>query len=145
MLDKIDNDIRDSLKSGDKARAESLKFLKSVLVNAKIAAGHDLSDEETFKIIRKEVKSRTEARDLYATGGRSELAAKEEYERNLYLGYVPLELSHSQIAEIVDKCAKEIKKELSFAQLMPAVMKQVAGRADGKTVSEIVNKYLKGE
>lgn len=144
MQDKISQDINSALKRGDKASAEALRLLKSALMYAKIAAGHDLNDDEAAKVIRKEIKSRIEARDLFAANDRAEQAAKEEFERSVYAQYVPEQLGEAEINAIIVDVSKTVS-EHTFSQLMPAVMKVAAGRADGKLVSECVKKYIEGE
>jgi uncharacterized protein len=144
MLEKINKDIAESLKRGDKVAGEALRFLKSVLINARINTGHELSEEEAIQIIRKEIKLRIEARDTYAANQRPELAAKEEYERGLYSLYVPEELTEYKILEIIAKIAITIDEPIDFAKLMPAVMKEISGKADGKTVAGLVKSYLEG-
>lgn len=144
MQDKVSSDINAALKRGDKATAEALRLLKSALMYAKIAAGHDLSDDEAAKVIRKEIKSRVEARDLFAANDRAEQAAKEEFERSVYTQYVPEQLGEAEINAIIINVSKTVS-EHTFSQLMPAVMKVAAGKADGKLVSECVKKYIEGE
>lgn len=143
-VDKVSQDLNAALKSGDKAKTEALRLLKSALTNARIKLGHELNNEEFIAVIRKEMKSRVEARDLFAANNRPEQAAKEEYERTTYSVYAPTELSQEQVKKIIDDCAKDLGSGYGFSQLMPAVMKQVAGRADGKTVSELVKQNLAG-
>ena len=142
MESKIENDLKVALKNGDKRTVETLRFLKSVLTNVQIAVGHPLSDEEIIKTIRKEIKLRIEARDMYIAGKRQELADKEEFERQLYAAYVPEELDQEKILNIVNKVALTLPQPLVFAQLMPVVMKEIAGQADGRIVAEIVKSYI---
>lgn len=144
MLDKISADINAALKRGDKATAEALRLVKSALMNARITAGHDLSDDEAVKVIRKEMKSRVEARDLFAANDRAEQAAKEEFERSVYAAYVPEQLSEADIDALVAQAASS-GNELAFSQLMPATMKLAAGKADGKLVAERVKHFLEAK
>jgi uncharacterized protein YqeY len=145
MLEKIDTDIKTALLGGDKKTADALRFLKNSLNNARIALGRELNEEEAIRVIRKEIKMRIEARDLYAANERSELAAKEEFERGLYASYVPDALGQEKLLEIIESTYRGLGGEPNFASLMPAVMKAVAGQADGKTVAEAVKKYIQGE
>jgi hypothetical protein len=142
MIDKIDLDIKQALKNGDQATATALRFLKSVIINARIAAGHELVDDEIVRVIRKEIKSRIEARDIYSRNGRQELAAKEETERQLYSSYVPADLKPAELDRLVTAAAKKLNQDLTFSHLMPATMKLVAGQADGQTVAQAVNRYI---
>ena len=139
---KIDADINSALKAGDKQKGEALRLLKSSLINARIAAGHDLTDEEAIKVIRKEIKSRIEARDLYNANDREELAKKEEFERATYASYIPAELDPKELNSIINDVAKNFEDEPLFTNIMPRVMKVVAGRADGHAVADAVKKYI---
>lgn len=142
MQERISLDINAALRRGDKATAEALRLVKSALMYAKIAAGHDLSEDEATKVIRKEMKSRVEARDLYAANERPEQAAKEEFERSVYAVYVPEQLSETAVDELVISAAASLEAPVAFSQLMPAVMKLAASKADGKIVAERVKAYL---
>lgn len=143
MLEKINADIITELKAGEKPTAEALRLLKSALTNARIAAGHDLSDEECIKVIRKEMKSRVEARDLFRENNRAEQADKEEFERSVYAAYVPEQMNAESIDKIISEQAAD-NNEITFAELMPKVMKATSGKADGKLVAERVKSYLQG-
>jgi uncharacterized protein YqeY len=142
MQERISLDINAALKRGDKATAEALRLVKSALQYAKIAANHDLSDEEATKVLRKEIKARIEARDIFASNDRPEQAAKEEFERSVYAIYVPDQLSDSAIDQLIVAAAKKLGNKPEFSQLMPAVMILAAGSADGKIVADRVKDYL---
>jgi hypothetical protein len=144
MLEKISQDINAALKSGDKATAEALRLLKSALLNGKIAVGHELNDDESIAVVRREIKARIEARDLFSDNDRQSQADKEEFERILFSKYVPEQLT----AEVIDGLIAETSSELidsNFGTLMSAVMKKINGKADGKLVSERVKYFLEGK
>lgn len=142
MQDRIGSDINAALKRGDKATAEALRLLKSALMNARISAGHELNEDEAVKVIRKEIKSRIEARDLFAANGRDEQAAKEEFERSTYAAYVPEQLSAVDIDLLITTAAASFGEAPTFSQLMPTVMQAAAGKADGRLVAERVKLYI---
>ena len=142
MIKRVDKEISEALKGGDKKRANALKMLKNALMVAEKNKAEKLSEEETFKIIRKEINMRIESRDLYAENNRQELADNEEYERSLFSQYLPTDLSQAQLEEIIDKNIKLLSDEPKFSELMPAVMKEVSGRADGRMVVDLVRKSL---
>lgn len=145
MQQTIDADIKTALIKGDKKTAEALRFLKSTLINAKISAGHDLDDSEVVRIIRKEIKLRNEAKDLYKANQREELAAKEASEAKLYAQYVPEEMGKEKIIEIIESTADTLTGPADFAHLMPVVIKVVEGKADGKLVADTLKEYLNGK
>ena len=144
MQDKVSQDINVALKSGEKTTAEALRLLKSSLLNARIALGHDLNDEEATAVVRKEIKARIEARDLFSENGREEQAKQEEFERELYSGYVPKQLSEDDIDAFIAASAEE-NTGVNFGILMSQVMKKCAGNADGKLVTERVKYFLEGK
>jgi hypothetical protein len=143
MQDKVSQDINVALKSGEKPTVEALRLLKSALMNAKIAAGHDLTDDEAIAVIRKEMKSRIEARDLFSENGRLEQAHQEEFERELYSRYTPKQLSQDDIDSFIKLVISE-NSEANFGMVMSQVMKKCAGNADGKLVTERVKYFLEG-
>jgi uncharacterized protein YqeY len=141
MIDRVHNDATAALKAGDKKTAEALRLLYSSLKNAEIENMGSLSDEQAIQVIKKEMKKRVEARDLFAANDREEMAAKEEFERSLYSQYAPAELTASQIDDIITSVTKDAD-ELSFGKLMPLVMKETKGSADGRMVSERVKAFI---
>jgi uncharacterized protein YqeY len=141
-IDKVNQDLNSALRNGDQATVDALRLLKSALINARIALGHELNEEEFVKVVKKEMKSRVEARDLFANNDRPEQASKEEFERNTYAIYAPADMSAEQIDKIITETAKNLEPGYNFSQLMPAVMKQVSGQADGKLVSDLIKKHL---
>jgi uncharacterized protein len=142
MQQQIRDDFNAALKRGDKPKVEALRLLISALNNARIAQGHDLNEEDIIRVIRKEIKQRVESRDIYAANNRQDLAAKEELQRGIYAIYIPAEMSMEQLRNIIQKLAKDLGDGVMFAQLMPAVMKKVAGKVEGKIVAEEVRKYI---
>jgi uncharacterized protein len=141
MLERVQEDLNRALKAGDKQTVSALRMLVSALKNARIDSGSDLTDEQCIKLIQKEIKKRIEARDMYQQHGRTDQAAGEEFERQLLAQYVPAMLSEQEVDSIIATEAAKLS-EVSFSNLMPAVMKAAAGRADGKMVSERVKAYL---
>ncbi len=142
MLESVNQAINTALKSGNKPTAEALRLLKSSLMYAKIAAGHDLTEAESIKIVQKEIKARIEARDIFAANGRTELAQKEEFERSVYAAYAPAGLTSAEVDAIIIEQAVKLEAGCTFAQLMPQVMRAVAGKADGREVAEKVKVYI---
>lgn len=144
MLELVNNAINVALKSGEKPTADALRLLKNSLINAKIAAGHDLTEAESIKIAQKEIKARIEARDIFLANDRPELAKKEEFERIVYEPYVPANLSPTEIDKIIAEQAATLDTGFTFAQLMPKVMLAAAGKADGREVAERVKSFIGG-
>jgi uncharacterized protein YqeY len=141
MINRVHNDTTAALKAGDKKTAEALRLLYSSLKNAEIENLGPLTEEQAIQVIKKEMKKRVEARDLFGANDREEMAAQEEFERSLYSQYAPAELTSSQIDEIISSVASTVE-EMNFAKIMPLVMKETKGSADGRLVSERVKEFI---
>jgi uncharacterized protein YqeY len=140
--DQVNQDLIAALKAGQKPKAEALRLLKSSFTNARIALGHELDDAEAEKVIRKEIKSRIEARDIFRENDRSEQADKEEFERQTYAVYVKEDLTDAELSDIVKNVLIDLGDNPQFGQAMGLAVKQVAGRADGKRLSEEIKKQI---
>jgi uncharacterized protein len=142
LFQKINDDMKTAMKSGDKARLEVLRFtLASLNPVQKEKALKDpqtvLSDEEVITILQKEAKKRKDAIELFKQGKRDDLVAKEEGDLKVIYEYLPAELSRDEIMAIVkDLKAKGVTSD--FSGLMKETMKIAKGRADGKTVGDVI-------
>src|SRR3954469_21652056 len=106
MQEQIDKDLKQALLGGDKAKAETLRGLKSALLNEVIAQNardSGLSDEQIQKILAKESKKRQEAADLYKQGGSAERAGQELAEKAIIDAYLPEQMSEAELAAIVNE------------------------------------------
>jgi uncharacterized protein len=141
---RIKADTVTALKAGDKQRTEALRLLTAALKKERIDAGTVPSETDELVVLKRERKRRLEALEIYRDAGRSELAAKEEFEAQVIAAYLPEELGDDEIAHLVDEaiaaCGAQSVKDMG--KVMGAVMKQVAGRADGALVRQIVQQRL---
>lgn len=145
LLDKINEDLKTSMKSGDRARVEVLRFAISGIRNVekeKFAKqpGVALTDEEVVATLQKDAKRRKEAIELFKKGGRNDLVEKEEGDLKIIMSYLPQELSEDELGKIVE----EVKAQgnADFNSIMRETMKLVKGRADGRMVGEVIKKKL---
>ncbi len=145
LLEKITNDLKIAMKSGDHARVEVLRFILAGLRsvekdNYAKAPGVALSDGEAVAVLQKEVKRRKEAIELFKKGNRTDLVNKEEADLVIIGAYVPKEFSVEEIEKVVDDLKN--KGFSDFNLLMREAMKELKGRADGKVVGDVVKKKL---
>jgi hypothetical protein len=142
---KINNDLKESMKSGNKIRLETIRSIRALILEfEKSGSGKDLNSEEEIKMLTTAAKKRKEAAEQFRNAGRIELAEKEEIELTIIEEYLPKQLSHDELFEEIKKIALEIgaaAKE-DFPKLMPLAAKSLKGKADGKAIKEIVEKYL---
>ena len=145
LEEKINQDLIESLKQGDKDRALLLRGLKSSLHNKKIEKKAELKKEDVALVLQKERKQREDSIDQFKKGGREDLAKKEAKELELIKGYLPKDLSE----EFIKKEAAAVIKEVGASgpsdtgKVMGALMPRLKGKTDGGKVSAIVAGLLK--
>ncbi len=143
ILASIDTDLKVALKAKDAVVVSTLRMLKSALHNEEIALRKKaLSDDETVKVIRREVKRRKDAIDAYVKGGRQDLADKEQGEHAILLRYLPAQIPLQEIEKATRQVIEELGAGAAFGQVMGGVMKKLQGKADGGTVSDVVRRAL---
>ena len=140
LLERIKEDIKTAMKSGDRERLEVLRFVNSLFQNRAIekrtqGESDILTDEDLIESMRKEVKRRKEAIELFKQGGRNDLVEKEEKEVAIIQTYLPAAPTEEQIKALVQQLRQEGLS--GFPVLMKEAMKRLKG-ADGNMVSKVV-------
>lgn len=145
LKEKINLDLKEAMKSGDKLKLETIRSIRALILEfEKSGAGRELNQEDELKMLTTAAKKRKDSIDQFRNAGRVELAEKEEKELAFLMEYLPKQLSEDEITLEVTRIASEIgaKSKADFAKLMPAVMKELKGKADGKIIKTIVEKLL---
>lgn len=144
MLEKIQNQLSEALKSGDTVRVSTLRFLIAGLTNARIAKGDELTDEEILSEIKKDAKKHRESIEAFRSGNREEMAREEEAQLAILSEFLPPQLTDEEIAKLVDESISEtgVATKADFGKVMSSVMVKIAGRADGSKVSQILSSKL---
>ena len=146
LENKITEELKLAMKSKDKLVLTALRAIKSELMIAKTNAGQKkvINNEIELKILQKLVKQRKESSKIYLKKGRNELAETELKEAEIIQRFLPKQLTNDEIEFEVKNQIKNInaKSLKDMGAVMSAVTKKLAGAADGKTISEIVRKYL---
>ena len=146
LFDQISEDIKSAMKARDKVRLETLRNIKKVFLEAKTAPGANdtLADTDALKIISKLTKQGKETATTYTQAGRQDLADAELAQVEVLESYLPKQLSQEEIEAEVKKIIAEVgatsMKEMG--KVMSTASKQLAGKADGRVISEIVKKFL---
>lgn len=144
---RIDSDLKDAMRAKDATRLAVLRMLKSALKYAAIeksGAEGELDETESAQVIRKQVKQRQDSIESFEKGGRPELAAKEKEELGVLQGYLPQQLSLEELAKIVRETIAETgaTSKAQMGAVMKALQGKIAGRADGKTLSQEVQRQV---
>jgi uncharacterized protein YqeY len=145
--EQIDSDLKDAMRAKQADKLSVLRMLKAAIKNAAIEKGGmsaQLDDTEATSVIRKQVKQRQDAVESFEKGGRAELADKERAEIEMLQAYLPKALSAEELAALVDEAIREVGAtgKAQMGAVMKALQPKVAGRADGKTLSQEVQKRL---
>jgi len=145
LEEKIDQDYVQAMKARDSLRSSNLSFLRAQIKNVKIDKRVEkVSDEDVVAVIKKQVKQRQDSISQFTSGGRADLAAKEEAELDLLKTYLPAEMSPEALGAIVDGVIKatgaaSIK---DMGRVMKEVLAKTAGQADNQTVGALVKERL---
>ena len=144
LFDQIQTDMYAAMKNGDKHKTGTLRVALSTLKDKKIEKREDLTDVEAIKIIQNLVKQRKEAADIYKENGRNDLMENENAELEILNAYLPQMMSEDDLRILVQKVVDDTgASSLSdIGKVMPEVMKQSAGKADGKMAQSIVRELL---
>jgi len=144
LQDKIAAELLVALKSRDAVRVSTLRLLISAFRYKEVEKKRDLSEGEQLEVIQSEAKKRKEAVDSYMQGGRAELAAKEKAEFDILSAYLPNALSEQEIEALVRQAVATANAQSAkdMGRVMGILMPQIKGRADGKTVQQLVQKIL---
>ena len=145
IIEKIESDFKKALKDKDKIVISTLRMVKSALHNKEIEKkGEKLQDAEVIKVITKQVQQHRDSIEQFTKGKRGDLVEKETKELEILKRYLPKQLSGEEITNVVKKIIAQCgaKNKSDFGKVMKAVMANLRGMADGKTVNQIVSAQL---
>ena len=144
LIEELEADVKDAMRAGDTARRDALRLILSSLKSAEQDLLRPLSEEEELQVLQRERKKRIEAAEAFRGGGREEQAAKEEAELAVLEEFMPEPLTEEELERILDDAIAEngATSMRDMGRVMKDVMPQVAGRADGSAVSQILREKL---
>ncbi|MDD5571684.1 MAG: GatB/YqeY domain-containing protein [Bacteroidales bacterium] len=143
LVDKVNDDIKAAMLAREKDKLEAIRAIKAALLLAQ-TSGEAVTEEIELKLLQKLVKQRKESAEIYSSQNRQDLADKEIFEAEIIEKYLPTQLSEEElqkvIAEIISQNSPVTIKEMG--KIIGIANKQLAGKADGKSIAEIVKKLL---
>ncbi len=146
IFEQINDDIKAAMLAREKVALEALRGVKKEFLEAKTAKGSDgtLQDEQAVKIMQKMVKQRKETAQIYTEQNRPELAEKELAEADVIERYLPKQLDAAELEKILAELIAEIGASgpQDMGKVMGAATKKLAGKADGRMISELVKSLL---
>lgn len=144
FYEKISSDLKTALKSKQDLRVSCLRMLKTALKNKQVESGNELTEQEEQTVISSLIRKSQEAAKEFRQGGRDELAIKEEEEAKILYEYLPAQMDQAEIESTLREIIAELgvtgPKEMG--KVMKVAMGKMAGKAQGKEVSEIARKLL---
>ncbi len=143
-IETIEDGIKEAMLARDGERRDALRLIVNALKNSEKELQRPLSEDEELQVLQRERKRRVEAAEAFRNGGREEQAEAEERELAILEEFMPAPLSEDEIEEIVDDAIAEVgaTSMADLGRVMADVMPQIAGRADGSVVSQIVREKL---
>jgi uncharacterized protein YqeY len=146
LKEKLAADLQKAMKSGDRTRIETIRTVRAALLEKEKERGAEtnLSPEVELGVLTAAAKKRRESIEMFEKGGREDLVDQEKNELAIIQEYLPKQLSEDELMETIRSVITEAgaASESDFGKVMPAVMKLVKGRADGRRVQEMVKKLL---
>jgi uncharacterized protein YqeY len=142
----IDNDIKKAMLAKSKEELEALRSIKSMILLAETEKGHvaELTAETEGKLLMKAAKQRKESSEIFQKEGRQDLAQKENFQLEVISRYLPKQLSEAELMETLKGIIALVgaKGPQDMGKVMGSATKTLAGKADGKVISELVKKLL---
>lgn len=146
LSDKINEDLKDAMKSREKEKLEALRNIKKVIIEAKSVkgAGSELDDDEVIKIISKLAKQGSESAAIYKQQGRDDLYDQEIFQVGVFEKYLPSRISEEELTVTIKAIINELGAATmkDMGKVMGVASKKLAGLADGKDISAKVKELL---
>jgi uncharacterized protein YqeY len=144
LIARLESELKEAMVARDGERRDTLRLILASLRSAEKELQRPLHDDEELQVLQRERKRRTEAAEAFRAGGREEQADTEERELAVLEEFMPEPLSEDELEEIIDDVIAEVgaTSMRDIGRVMADVMPQVAGRADGSAVSQLVREKL---
>jgi len=144
LIARLEDELKQAMVAREGERRDTLRLILTSLRSAEKELQRPLHDDEELQVLQRERKRRTEASEAFRAGGREEQADAEERELAVLEEFMPEPLSEEELEEIVDDAIAEVgaTSMRDIGRVMADVMPQVAGRADGSAVSQLVREKL---
>lgn len=144
LIGRIEDELREAMRGGDAPRRDALRLTLAALRSSEKDLQRPLHDDEELQVLQRERKRRLESAEAFRAAGRVEQAEVEDGAVDVLQEFMPEALSEEELEEIVDSVIAEVgaTSMRHLGRVMADVMPQIAGRADGSTVSQLVREKL---
>jgi uncharacterized protein len=144
LRERLSDEMKDAMRARDDLRLSTIRLIRSAVKNRDIDLKRELNEQEIVELVATLGKQRRESIRMFREAGRQDLVEKEEKELAVLLEFLPEQLGSQEVAALVEKIIAECGAQggKDMGKVMKALMSHVAGRADGKMVSDVVREKL---
>ncbi len=144
LKEKLAEDLKEAMRARDETRKSAIRMALAAIKNAEVAAIKEFGDAEVLGVIAKQVKQRRESIEEFRKAGRQDLVDKEAAEMRVLESYLPAQMSREEIVAEARKVVDEVgaRGPQDKGKVMAAIMPRLAGKAEGRTVNEVVTEIL---
>lgn len=144
LLERLEQDMKQAMKDKDKFRLSVIRMIRSAIKNKEISEQRVPDEGEVLDILNREVKQRKDSLQDFEKAGREDLVEQVQNEIEVIMGYLPKQLSEEEVEALVKQTIQDVgaSSKADMGKVMGALMPKIKGRADGKTVNQIVQKHL---
>lgn len=144
LQQKLREDLKEALRRGDKSRVSVIRLVLAGIMNAEIAKGAPLEDSDVLGVIAKDVRQHHESIEAFRKGNRPDLVAKEEAELAILQSYLPKQMSREEIVAAARQVIAEVGARglADKGKVMPRLIAQLKGRAEGREINAVVTELL---
>lgn len=144
LKEKLQSDLKEAMRAKENFRRDVIRLINSSIKQIEVDERRELSDEDVIKILQKSAKQRNDSITQYKNGNREDLAEKESNELKIIESYLPKQLEDSELEDEIKKVIAETGASSikDMGKVMGVASKKLAGKADGKRVSEVVKRLL---
>lgn len=144
LKERLNSDLKQAMRSGDKARRSVIRLVLSAVHNAEIARQAALEDNDVLGIIAKEARQREESIEAFTKGNRQDLVAQEEAEMAVLQEYLPRQMTRDEIIAEARRVIEEVGAQgpRDKGKVMPKLIAQLKGKADGREINAVVTELL---
>ena len=144
LSEQIRSEMLDATRARDNVLRDTLRLMVAAIENGRIDVGHELSDDETLRVLQKEAKQRRESIVEYRKGNREDLVEQEQKELDIIQTYLPEQLGEDEVRQFVVETIAEVGATGpdDMRNVMGPLMQKLGGRADGRVANAIVRELL---
>ena len=144
IIDSIKEDLKDSIKKQDNVKKSVYRFILSAIHNEELKLGKELGEDEVLKLLIKQAQQRKDSIEAFEKANRDDLVQKESQELEIISQFLPEQVSEEKIKELAAKAISDTNAQSvkDLGKVMPLLMKQLGGKAEGKIVNKIVMELL---